>query len=1413
LVLGGPLARPARAIDLVFDYISGEEPAWDSDGAILRSIFEAAAGYWESIFVSSRTIEVDIEWDDDLDAGILGLWTPDPVGSNNIEISSTENFWADPTPFASEEFDLTQTRYEELTATQQNNWYNGPAPNVLEVGWEGNALPGSGVGGNHDLLSICIHELGHELGVRSGVGPVFPVYAQHVGGAVGVEAVKHAEGGHLADPHAVMFATFNNLGGERRLPSAIDLLAVAHTAGYTTLMLPRTEFIGVNGDFSSSLNWIGGMSTSFLDATVRNAGSALNATAAADMSFVNLTLVEGGWASTGSHTLDVAQTLTIDGAWAAAPARLSVNIGGTLEADDVRLVNSGQLMMWGGLAVIDRFDVVGPFTGQFAMSPGATLRVDRLTGFGNNLQFLGNLQIGNSAGGILNVGAGQSLWVVGAMTVGPSPGASGTVTVSAGAQADTGPLQVGSNGASGVVTLTGFSGAVMSDWDVTGDLTIGSGGVGAGTMTIQNLAACDVTGAATVRGSAAAPGRLVVRGGGSFEAGQTLSILPFGRVETSEPGTTLIADGIALSAGGAFSAAAGTTVRVNRLTGFGDHLVFWGSLELGHPGGLAGHSVGAGQSLVVAEKFTIGGDAPATFNIHSGGTVESERSFIGKEPLSSGSSMTVASGSSWHVLDQLYVGGDETYAGGAATLTLSGGGQVDVDGLLYVLSNSFVTVGAASTVGTLTVRDVLRMAPGATVTVGNAGNLYANSIDFTGGGILSTIGPNATVYTNGILGLGGALTINGNLGVGWSGGSGVGSVTIAGESLNVTGVLSLGDDSTGTLTVSHGGNAQFDQARVGDDGSGTLVVSGDTTVVQQNGDFSFGYYGAGATGALRIEGGALVLANGHVGSLGPGVGTTGTALVSEPNSRWRGLESLYVGGNALGAQGSGALTVSNGGSVEINSGLQVWNTGRVELLGGSIYAGSFFVEPGGEFIHHDGTLSVDGGAFNPGATYNYSVDGPTPNQRPTVVLRNGARCDVPNTLFVGGDHAGELRLESGAVLNSFNGRVGWTAGTGDGRVIVDGAGSRWTNAADLEIGVRNYGEMYVSSGGAVENTIGAIGAVPGSAGRVIVSNGGRWQNSDGLYVGGKFGPGGSGALIIQSAEATATFVTVWPQGTISLAGGSLDAANIGLFGGTLEGAGALGLAGPLANEGRVAPGAPVGLLAARGGDYLQSSEGALAIDIASSRIFDKLSIGGGSAMLAGALNVSLFGGYVPDDDAQFEILWADNGVYGAFDPLKTTFPTLGGALDWSIGYRENSVVLQVLHAAFAGGDFNGDSVVDGADLAMWRTGFGMTYATHDDGDADGDHDIDGADFLTWQRQLGSGATSVWQAAGLPADAGSVGYGGSPEPASVALAIVGFVLGLPLGSGKRLKEAETRGAEASFVVNASLRSRRSPWPRT
>jgi len=81
------------------------------------------------------------------------------------------------------------------------------------------------------------------------------------------------------------------------------------------------------------------------------------------------------------------------------------------------------------------------------------------------------------------------------------------------------------------------------------------------------------------------------------------------------------------------------------------------------------------------------------------------------------------------------------------------------------------------------------------------------------------------------------------------------------------------------------------------------------------------------------------------------------------------------------------------------------------------------------------------------------------------------------------------------------------------------------------------------------------------------------------------------------------------------------------------------------------------------------------------------------------------------------------------------------------------------------GDFNGDQVVNGADLTEWKADFGVD----DDSDADDDGDSDGQDFLIWQRNVGD--------TGVTAAASAV-----PEPAALALAAIALA---PLAARRRV----------------------------
>jgi hypothetical protein len=97
--------------------------------------------------------------------------------------------------------------------------------------------------------------------------------------------------------------------------------------------------------------------------------------------------------------------------------------------------------------------------------------------------------------------------------------------------------------------------------------------------------------------------------------------------------------------------------------------------------------------------------------------------------------------------------------------------------------------------------------------------------------------------------------------------------------------------------------------------------------------------------------------------------------------------------------------------------------------------------------------------------------------------------------------------------------------------------------------------------------------------------------------------------------------------------------------------------------------------------------------------------------------------------------------------------TVSSPYSWDLTKLYTTGEITLLPAA----DFNGDSRVDGADLAAWSSSFGLaTGAANSQGNADYDNDTDGADFLAWQQQFGRGSGNP------PANP-------VPEPASLALA--------------------------------------------
>ena len=156
-----------------------------------------------------------------------------------------------------------------------------------------------------------------------------------------------------------------------------------------------------------------------------------------------------------------------------------------------------------------------------------------------------------------------------------------------------------------------------------------------------------------------------------------------------------------------------------------------------------------------------------------------------------------------------------------------------------------------------------------------------------------------------------------------------------------------------------------------------------------------------------------------------------------------------------------------------------------------------------------------------------------------------------------------------------------------------------------------------------------------------------------------------------------------------LSGNTLTVTSSGTFdnaaAGTLQGEGTLDVsAATFTNAGNVNPGASPGILSITG-DYVQTSTGALNIEIGglvAGTDFDQLAISG-SATLAGTLNVSLINPFNPSQGNSFQIVnYASNS--GTFD--NTNLPS---GFVWDITYGANAVTITVISTVITwdgGGD-------------------------------------------------------------------------------------------------------------------------------
>ena len=454
-------------------------------------------------------------------------------------------------------------------------------------------------------------------------------------------------------------------------------------------------------------------------------------------------------------------------------------------------------------------------------------------------------------------------------------------------------------------------------------------------------------------------------------------------------------------------------------------------------------------------------------------------------------------------------------------------------------SHGELTVAANGVLGTVDARPNLRIgAVGhGTLTVQSGGKVNANQLDLGAGiaasgvAIVRDLGSVLDAASRAEIGqdssgmltvsLGGQARFGSTLNIG-SGDDAEGSVhvTDVGSQLSVVSTLRVGDSGVGVLGISGGGRVvteSSDAVGMSDSATGSVSVSGAGSSWQTGGSTTIGEAGAGE---LDISGGGQVT-SGASATLGKMADSFGRAAVVGAGSSWSSDGLMKVGDG-----GFGELTVSDGGSVAADSitvGEQSGSTGHLLVQG----AGSTLTASGDLIVGQDGEGSLaiadDGAVFVGGA----------------FQAENDEFDFADGLLQVAGDFVSSPLFSVNGVRN-------------DDRPIVDLIGDSGTESlVALTVGSNRQGEFRVRQGRSVivNNSIN-IASQPGSQGRVLVESGG-FLSTQSLAVGGSGSTSSGGAAMLEIGAGgfvDAAELHIWSDGVVHLNGGQLTVESISFAG-------------------------------------------------------------------------------------------------------------------------------------------------------------------------------------------------------------------------------------------------------------------------
>jgi len=787
----------------------------------------------------------------------------------------------------------------------------------------------------------------------------------------------------------------------------------------------------------------------------------------------------------------------------AGAGSITVDSGGSLQSDSfIRIgdtaTGDGSLKLTGG-------GIAQSVNGSIAFAGGSgSVLVD---GFNSRWIVSGTLDAGLGGIGTMTI-QNQGSILAGVVNIGSDFDGDGTVNVSGANSvlAAGGLLTVGGNG-KGSLLVTG-GGTVSSGGGVIGASSAGPNVVSVGGSNSswnmgnnQLIVGDDGSGTLEISGSATVSNgvAIIARGAGSdgtvvlddpntqWISGGLVAVGLNGSGLLQVSGGALVSGSSAVVGGNALGAANGTGSVL--LSGTNSVWNLTSSLTIGG-GGIGSVSIAGGAKLFDASAIVgdgagstgivnvqdaasqwntsgtarIGNNGTGDVTIKGGATASSSALDLGAN--APGNLAISGAGSSWSTTGTMRVGiahfgtltidtGGSLISGSATVGSALGGiGQVVLSDGGSIWSNpGTLNVGRGGGDGVVSVQN------GAALTSG-AANIGGDGTSLSGNGAVLVKGVGSH-WTAGpvVLGLGGSGDIEATLGgvidaasVIASNGpaSSLGSVKVAdaGSRLNVSGVIEVAHDVSGTLDVSNGGVVSSGSGVIGTlpSATGTASVAGSGSKWNVGGNLDVAINGAGS---LSIGNGGVVTAT--TASVGRGALGTGTVAISDAGSQFTLGDSLYIGGDSTGPQGNGMVSIAGSATVSATNQIKVWASGTLDLNNANV--STALVDLQGGLISGNGALASPVSSTNGRISTGSAITLSAPL---SIVSGSNLTKQGTGTLTISGPQnhgaGATLNVAGGTVvINSDAGTAASAASAAAANLTVRVSGSRVTLGSDQEL--------------------------------------------------------------------------------------------------------------------------------------------------------------------------------------------------------------------------------------------------------------------------------------------------------------------------------------------------------------------------